>query len=169
MLTGGDSGIGRAVAIAFAREGTDVLITHLAAEKADADETARWVRAAGRTAVLVEADLREESVCREVVERAVGELGGLDVLVSNAALPDVAGRRHRRHHLRVVRPGAEDEPLPAVLAGREEARVVRGAGTPGPGRAAGRARPPFSVFLASQESAYRTAEVVGVTGGSPIT
>src|SRR5690349_6493086 len=85
VITGGDSGIGRAVAIAFAREGADVLITHLEAEKDDAEETARWVRDAGRTAVTVAADLREEQSCEEVVERAVRELGGIDVLVSNAA------------------------------------------------------------------------------------
>ena len=85
VITGGDSGIGRAVAIAFAREGADVLITHLEAEKDDAEETARWVREAGRSAVTVPTDLREEQNCRDVVERAVRELGGIDVLVSNAA------------------------------------------------------------------------------------
>ena len=85
VITGGDSGIGRAVAIAFAREGADVLLTHLDAEKDDADETARWVREAGRTAVTVAADLTEPRSCRDVVERAVRELGRIDVLVSNAA------------------------------------------------------------------------------------
>ncbi len=71
MITGGDSGIGRAVAIAFAREGADVLITHLEAEKEDADETARWVREAGRSVVTMATDLREEHNCQEVVERDV--------------------------------------------------------------------------------------------------
>ena len=85
VITGGDSGIGRAVAIAFAREGADVLLTHLDAEKDDADETARWVREAGRTAVTVAADLTEPGNCQDVVDRAVAELGGIDVLVSNAA------------------------------------------------------------------------------------
>lgn len=85
VVTGGDSGIGRAVAIAFAREGADVLITHLEAEAEDARETARWVEEAGRTAVTVAADLREEAQCRRVVETAVAELGGIDVLVNNAA------------------------------------------------------------------------------------
>ena len=85
VITGGDSGIGRAVAIAFAREGADVLVTYLDAEKEDADETARWVREAGRTAVTVAADLTEPRSCQEVVDRAVRELGGIDVLVSNAA------------------------------------------------------------------------------------
>ena len=85
VITGGDSGIGRAVAIAFAREGADVLITHLEAEKDDAEETARWVREAGRSVVTMPTDVIEEQNCREIVERAVRELGGIDVLVSNAA------------------------------------------------------------------------------------
>lgn len=242
VLTGGDSGIGRAVAIAFAREGADVLITHLAAEKADADETARWVRAAGRTAVLVEADLREESACREVVERAVSELGGLDVLVSNAAyqmsqdggIDDITSEQFDRvlktnlyplfwlskAALPHLEPGSSIiatssvqafSPSPHLLdyATSKAAIVafVKGLGqnladrgirvnsvAPGPvwtplipatmdeeklesfgaqaplGRAAQPVElAPFYVFLASQESAYMTAEVVGVTGGSPIT
>lgn len=84
LITGGDSGIGRAVAIAFAREGADVAIGYLSEEQEDADETARLVREAGRTAVLVPADLRDESAARGMVERAVEELGGLDTLVNNA-------------------------------------------------------------------------------------
>ncbi len=85
VITGGDSGIGRAVAIAFAREGADVLIVHLPAEAADAAETLSWVTKAGRKGVSVPGDLREESFCQEVVDRAVAELGGVDVLVNNAA------------------------------------------------------------------------------------
>ena len=84
LITGGDSGIGRAVAIAFAREGADVAISYLPEEQEDADETARWVRDAGRTCVLVPGDLRDESTARGVVRTAVEELGGLDVLVNNA-------------------------------------------------------------------------------------
>jgi len=84
IITGADSGIGRAVAIAYAREGADVLISYLD-EHEDARETARWVEEAGRTAVLVPGDLAEPAHCRQVVERAVQELGGVDVLVSNAA------------------------------------------------------------------------------------
>lgn len=85
LITGGDSGIGRAVAIAFAREGADVALSYLPEEQEDADETARWVREAGRTAVLVPGDIRDEGFCTELVERAVAGLGGLDVLVNNAA------------------------------------------------------------------------------------
>src|SRR5690606_25761103 len=84
LITGGDSGIGRAVAIAFAREGADVAISYLPEEQEDADETAEWVRRAGRRAVLLPGDLREEQTCADVAARAVAELGGLDVLVNNA-------------------------------------------------------------------------------------
>lgn len=85
VITGGDSGIGRAVAIAFAREGADVVLSYLPEEQEDAEETARWVRDAGRKAVLAPGDLREESACVELVDVAVRELGGIDVLVNNAA------------------------------------------------------------------------------------
>lgn len=84
LITGGDSGIGRAVAIAFAREGADVAIVFLPEEKVDADETAAWVERAGRRCVLVAADLRDEQQARDAVARAVDELGGLDILVNNA-------------------------------------------------------------------------------------
>jgi hypothetical protein len=85
LITGGDSGIGRAVALAYAREGADVVINYLPEEEDDAQVTAAVVRDAGRTAVTAPGDLREESFCRELVERTASELGGLDVLVSNAA------------------------------------------------------------------------------------
>ncbi|MGO1315492.1 MAG: SDR family oxidoreductase [Cellulomonadaceae bacterium] len=83
-ITGGDSGIGRAVAIAFAREGADVAIGYLAEEQEDAEETARWVRKAGRACVLVPADLTVEQEARASVRTAVEGLGGLDLLVNNA-------------------------------------------------------------------------------------
>jgi len=84
IITGGDSGIGRAVAIAFAREGADVLISYLN-EHDDAKETARWVEKAGRKATLVPGDIGEESHCQKIVKQAMEEFGHLDVLVNNAA------------------------------------------------------------------------------------
>ncbi|MFJ4840422.1 SDR family oxidoreductase [Streptomyces sp. NPDC088746] len=85
VVTGGDSGIGRAVALAFAREGADVLFTYLPAEKSEAEETSRLVEEAGRRAVAVACDIRDEKQCRALVERAVSEFGRIDVLVNNAA------------------------------------------------------------------------------------
>lgn len=84
LVTGGDSGIGRAVAIAFAREGADVAIGFLPEEETDARETARWVEEAGRRCVLVPGDLTVEQEARQTVRTAVEQLGGLDVLVNNA-------------------------------------------------------------------------------------
>jgi NAD(P)-dependent dehydrogenase (short-subunit alcohol dehydrogenase family) len=242
VITGGDSGIGRAVAIAFAREGADVLITHLPEEEADAEETARWVTEAGRQAVTVPVDLREEAQCQQLVERAVREFGRIDVLVSNAAYqmsqPDgLAGITSEQFdrvmktnvyalfwlvkaalpHLRPgssiittssvqafqpspnlldyatskaaivnftkalghdlvgqgirvnsVAPGPVWTPLiPATMSGDE----LESFGAQAPmGRAAQPAElAPFYVFLASAESGYMTSEVLGVTGGSPIT
>ncbi|AEA24555.1 MULTISPECIES: SDR family oxidoreductase [Pseudonocardia] len=242
LLTGGDSGIGRAVAIAFAREGADVLLTHLPEEAEDAAETARWVGEAGREAVTVPADLREERQCEEVVARAVEAFGRIDVLVSNAAyqmsqdegLTSITTEQFDR----VMRtnvyalfwlaraavphmpPGSSIittssvqafSPSPHLLDyATSKAAIVnftKGLGhnlvergiransvAPGPvwtplipatmgadkldsfgaqapmGRAAQPAElAPFFVFLASQESSYMTSEVLGVTGGSPIT
>jgi NAD(P)-dependent dehydrogenase (short-subunit alcohol dehydrogenase family) len=85
IITGGDSGIGRAVALAFAREGADVLISYLEEEEADAAETARLVEEAGRKIVKVPGDIREEATCQQIVDTAVAELGGIDILVNNAA------------------------------------------------------------------------------------
>jgi len=85
IITGGDSGIGRAVAIAFAREGADVLIAYLDSEEEDAQETMRLVKDAGRQAVSVPGDLTEEANCQQVIDRAVAEFGRIDILVNNAA------------------------------------------------------------------------------------
>jgi NAD(P)-dependent dehydrogenase (short-subunit alcohol dehydrogenase family) len=242
VITGGDSGIGRAVAIAFAREGADVLITYLDAEKDDAEETARWVHEAGRSAVTVATDVGEERNCQQVVERAVRELGGIDVLVSNAAyqmsqdggIDDITSDQFDRVMKTNVyatfwlckaavphmKPGSSVittssvqafQPSPHLLDyATSKAAIVnftKGLGgnladrgiransvAPGPvwtplipatmdedklesfgaqapmGRAAQPAElAPFYVFLASQESSYMTSEVLGVTGGSPIT
>jgi NAD(P)-dependent dehydrogenase (short-subunit alcohol dehydrogenase family) len=85
LITGGDSGIGRAVAIAFAREGADVMISYLPEEESDAEETARWVRDAGRTVVKVPGDIQDEQHCLAMIDRAFDDFGRLDILVNNAA------------------------------------------------------------------------------------
>ena len=84
IITGADSGIGRAVAIAFAREGADVLLSYLS-EHDDAKETARWVEEAGRRAVLMPGDIREPAHCRAIIRKAMDVFGRIDVLVNNAA------------------------------------------------------------------------------------
>ncbi len=84
VITGADSGIGKAVAIAYAREGADVVISYLD-EHEDAEETRRWVEDAGRKAVLVPGDISDPAQCRAVIDRAVQEFGRVDILVSNAA------------------------------------------------------------------------------------
>ena len=84
LITGADSGIGRAVAIAYAREGADVLVSYLS-EDSDAEEVRQLVEAAGQRAVLVRGDLSQPQHCRDLVATAVEQLGGLDILVSNAA------------------------------------------------------------------------------------
>jgi NAD(P)-dependent dehydrogenase (short-subunit alcohol dehydrogenase family) len=242
VITGGDSGIGRAVAIAFAREGADVLISHLEAEEKDARDTARLVEEAGRTAVTVAGDLTEESQCTEVIARAVAEFGGVDVLVSNAAYQmsqdkgvlDITTEQFDRVFKTNVYamfwlckaavphlgPGSSIittssiqafQPSPNLLdyatskaaivnftKGLAANLVDRGirvnSVAPGPvwtplipatmpqdkiesfGEQSPMGRPaqpaelaPLYVFLASQEAGYITGEVVGVTGGSPIT
>jgi NAD(P)-dependent dehydrogenase (short-subunit alcohol dehydrogenase family) len=84
IITGGDSGIGRAVAIAFAREGADLLISYLSEDK-DAAETKHWVEKEGRKAILIPGDIQSAEHCRSIVKKAVEELGGIDILVNNAA------------------------------------------------------------------------------------
>jgi len=85
LITGGDSGIGRAVAVLYAREGADIAITYLPEEKDDAQTTKREVEAQGRKCLLIAGDLTQESFCKEAVEKTIEEFGGLDILVSNAA------------------------------------------------------------------------------------
>lgn len=85
VVTGGDSGIGRAIAVAYSREGADLVIAYLEAEEDDARETARLVEAAGRRCVLVPTDLVQEEACQALVDRAVAEFGRIDLLVNNAA------------------------------------------------------------------------------------
>jgi NAD(P)-dependent dehydrogenase (short-subunit alcohol dehydrogenase family) len=85
LITGGDSGIGRAVAVLYAREGADVSIIYLPEEQSDAEETGRAVENEGRKALLIPGDVRESDFCREAVEQTVNEFGQLDILVNNAA------------------------------------------------------------------------------------
>ena len=243
VITGGDSGIGKAVAIAFAREGADVVVNYLGdAEETDAQDTVRWVEEAGRTALAIPGDLRDEAFCRTLVGRAADELGNLDILVNNAAwqvsgdrIEEVTTEEWRRifatnieamFHLSkaaipLMREGGSilnttsiqaytpsPELLPyaatkgAILTftkalAQDPGVLERGlrvnAVAPGPiwtplipstmppekaasfgentplGRAGQPAElAPIYVFLASQESSYITGEVVGVTGGRPL-
>jgi NAD(P)-dependent dehydrogenase (short-subunit alcohol dehydrogenase family) len=241
LITGGDSGIGRAVAIAFAREGADVAIVHLPNEEDDARETTKWVEQAGRKAVSIPADIRDEQTCQQLVEQAVQELGGLDVLVNNAAyqmaqpggLEDItteqfdrvlktnlygmfwitkAALKHMGQGGSIINTSSIQayQPSPELLdyamtkgaivnfsKGLGQALAERGIRVntvaPGPiwtplipatmpsekvesfgsdvplGRAGQPAElAPAFVFFASQESSYVTAQVLGVTGGSPL-
>jgi NAD(P)-dependent dehydrogenase (short-subunit alcohol dehydrogenase family) len=84
LITGGDSGIGRAVAIAFAREGADVAISYLN-EHVDAEETVRWIEGADRQALAMDGDLQDPAHCQSLVDRTVEAFGGLNILVNNAA------------------------------------------------------------------------------------
>ncbi len=84
IVTGADSGIGRAVAIAFAREGADVVLSYLPSEEADAQEVVQLIEAAGRVAVAIPGDLKDESYCEQLIQDGVDGLGGLDILVCNA-------------------------------------------------------------------------------------
>ena len=85
LITGGDSGIGAAVAIAYAREGADVAISYLPDEQKDAEAIAHWIDAAGRTALLIPGDISDPAHASHMIERTVDKLGGLDILVNNAA------------------------------------------------------------------------------------
>jgi NAD(P)-dependent dehydrogenase (short-subunit alcohol dehydrogenase family) len=241
IVTGGDSGIGRAVALAFAREGADVAISYLEAEQSDADETTRVVREAGRTAVQLPGDLRDGGYCRALVEQSAQQLGGVDILVNNAAyqmardgLADIsedelertfatnilamfhtckAALEHMQAGATIINTASIQayQPDPMLLAyaatkaaivnftkGLAQEAIESGirvnAVAPGPiwtplipatmpadkveefgaqespmkraGQPAELA--PLYVFLASQESSYINGEVIGVTGGKPL-
>src|SRR3954447_671065 len=241
VVTGGDSGIGRAVALAFAREGADVAISYLEDEQRDADETARLVRDAGRNALEVPGDLQDEDYCRSLVDRTAQEFGGVDILVNNAAyqmardgLADIstaelertfrtnilamfhtcrAALEHMPSGATIINTASIQayQPDPMLLAyaatkaaivnftkGLAQEAIERGirvnAVAPGPiwtplipatmpkdkvedfgaeespmkraGQPAELA--PVYVFLASQESSYVTGEVIGATGGAPL-
>jgi len=103
LITGGDSGIGRAAAIAFAREGADVAINYLPAEEPDAREVVDIIRAAGRKAIAIPGDIKDETFCRQMVEKVAKDLGGLDILVNNA------GRQIARESILDIKPEEFDE------------------------------------------------------------
>jgi len=240
LITGGDSGIGRATAIAFAREGADVAIAYLEDEEEDAQETARWVREAGRSVLTLAGDIQQEHHCEQLVERTVDELGGIDILVNNAAYQmeldgieslttEQLERTYRTNvfamfwlckaALRHMQPGSciintssiqAYQPSPHLLdyastkgaivnftknlAQEVAERGIRvNSVAPGPiwtplipatmdgekvnsfgqqtplGRAGQPAElAPAFVFLASQESSYISGEILGVTGGKPL-
>ncbi len=243
VVTGGDSGIGKAVAIAFAREGADVVVNYLGGmEEEDAQDTVHWVEEAGHKALAIPGDLQDEAFCRTLIERTADELGNLDILVNNAAwqvcgdrIEEVTTEQWRRifstnieamfhlskaaiprmreggsilnttsiqaytpspellpyaatkgailtftkalaqdpgvleRGLRVngVAPGPIWTPLiPSTMPAEKAAKF--GENTP-LGRAGQPAElAPIYVFLASQESSYITGEVIGVTGGRPL-
>lgn len=105
LITGGDSGIGKAVAIAFAREGADVAISYLPEEEKDARDTAMWVEQAGRKCLLLPGDIGEESHCQQIVEKTQQTLGKFDILVNNAAfqktyakIEDITQQDLERHY-----------------------------------------------------------------------
>ena len=130
LITGADSGIGRAVALAFAREGADVAIAYLN-EHEDAEETRRLVEEAGRTALVLPGDLSEEAQCRQLVEQAVARFGRIDILVNNAAYQGPAAERveepHAARAAHLFRPPVPAHfhllrhPLPHPQAGRGRA------------------------------------------------
>jgi NAD(P)-dependent dehydrogenase (short-subunit alcohol dehydrogenase family) len=96
LITGGDSGIGRAVAVHFAREGADVAIVYLAVEEQDAKDTQQMVEKEGQKCILISGDLRDKKFCRDCVEQAAQVLGGLNILVNNAA------EQHEKDDLREI-------------------------------------------------------------------
>jgi NAD(P)-dependent dehydrogenase (short-subunit alcohol dehydrogenase family) len=239
LITGADSGIGRAVAIAYAREGADIALSYLPAEQTDADETIKYIEAAGRKAVTIPGDISSEEFCNELVERAVKGLGSIDILVNNAGrqiyvedIQDLSSKQFQDTfttnvfamfwiskavlkqmpaggaiinttsiqsyqpspglldyastkgaitsftkslakmvvskgiRVNAVAPGPIWTPLQPSYGQPQEKLVKFGQNTPigRPGQPAEVA--PTFVFLASQESSYITAEVIGVTGGN---
>ena len=114
LITGGDSGMGRAAAIAYAREGADVAINYLPAEEPDAQEVIALIKEEGRNGVAIPGDLTDEAFCKKLVEQAVQGLGGLDIVVNNAA-PAADPRVDPRHLDRGFRRDDEDQHLRAVL------------------------------------------------------
>jgi NAD(P)-dependent dehydrogenase (short-subunit alcohol dehydrogenase family) len=241
LITGGDSGIGRAVAIAYAREGADVAILYLPVEREDAKMTLSLIEDAGQKAVAIEGDIKNEAFCTDAIEKVVKELGGIDILVNNAGkqvfvekFEDLSSKQFEHTFLTNVfamfwltKAATAHMPVGSTIinttsiqsyqpsAGLLDYAATKGAITtftkglsqmliergirvnavaPGPiwtplqpshgqpseklekfGQDTPMGRPgqpaelaPAYVFLASQESSYITGEIIGVTGGKPI-
>lgn len=111
LITGGDSGIGRAVAIAFAREGADVAINYLPEEQSDADEVIKVIKDCGQKVIALPGDIRHSNFCKEMVKKAVEQLGGLDILVNNA------GRQQAVPHLEDITDEAFDATMKTNIYG----------------------------------------------------
>jgi NAD(P)-dependent dehydrogenase (short-subunit alcohol dehydrogenase family) len=173
LVTGGDSGIGRATAIAFAREGADVAINYLPEEEEDAKETIALIEKAGRKAIAIPGDLSDEAFCVEMVKQAHKQLGGLDYAPTKAAIlafTRALARQVAEDGIRVncVAPGPVWTPL-QTSGGQPDKKIPDfGSETPmkRPGQPVEMA--PLYVLLASQESSYVTGEVYGATGGLEI-
>ncbi|EFY7377423.1 SDR family oxidoreductase [Salmonella enterica] len=174
LVTGGDSGIGRAAAIAYAREGADVAINYLPAEEEDAQQVKALIEECGRKAVLLPGDLSDESFARSLVHKAREALGGLDILAlvagkqtailnySRGLAKQVAEKGIR---VNIVAPGPIWTAL-QISGGQTQDKIPQ-FGQQTPMKRAGQPAElaPVYVYLASQESSYVTAEVHGVCGG----
>ncbi|CTV24658.1 hypothetical protein AC35_0476 [Escherichia coli 3-475-03_S3_C2] len=161
LVTGGDSGIGRAAAIAYAREGADVAISYLPVEEEDAQDVKKIIEECGRKAVLLPGDLSDEKFARSLVHEAHKALGGLDIMAL------VAGKQVAEKGIRVniVAPGPIWTAL-QISGGQTQDKIPQ-FGQKTPMKRAGQPAElaPVYVYLASQESSYVTAEVHGVCGG----
>ncbi len=179
LITGGDSGIGRSVAVLFAREGADVAIVYLEEEQSDAEETRAHVQDAGRRCLLLPGDVSDPGFCQEGVERTVQELGRLDILVNNAAYQQSVDELEeleieqfeRTFHTNIfgaVDPGPVWTPLnPADRPAGEVAGFGGSTGYGRPGQPEELA--PTYVFLASNaDSGYMTGEVLALLGGQTL-
>ncbi len=144
LITGADSGIGRAVAIAFAREGAQVALSYLD-EQQDAEDTAGWVEKAGAKCLLLPGDISDAAHCREIVKRTAGEFGRLDVLVNNGAYP--ASQRGARRHLgRDFRKALQDQRVRPVLP-HQGGRGLHGTGQLGHHHVLGQLQTPHAIAL----------------------
>ncbi|ENA4210041.1 SDR family oxidoreductase [Escherichia coli] len=161
LVTGGDSGIGRAAAIAYAREGADVAISYLPVEEEDAQDVKKIIEECGRKAVLLPGDLSDEKFARSLVHEAHKALGGLDIMAL------VAGKQVAEKGIRVNIVALGPIWTALQISGGQTQDKIPQFGQKTPMKRAGQPAElaPVYVYLASQESSYVTAEVHGVCGG----